>query len=269
MLLVIDVGNTNVVLGVYKNEELLDFWRIGTDKEKTSDEYSVLIDQLFGYKGLDRGEVQDVIISSVVPDIMHSLENTVYKLFGIAPLVVGPGVKTGMNVKYDNPRQVGADRIVNAVAAYEKYKGPLIVIDFGTATTFCAISKNGEYLGGTIAPGIKISSEALFQRASKLPRVELIKPGKTICKNTVNSLQSGIIYGYVGLVEHIVKKMKREFKDLDIKVIATGGLSTLIDSETDCIDQIDRFLTLEGLRIIYGRNLEERMRKLERFEKTR
>lgn len=262
MLLVIDVGNTNVVLGVYRGKELVDFWRIGTDKEKTSDEYSVLIDQLFNYKGLDRRKVKDVIISSVVPDIMHSLENTIIKLFKINPLVVGPGVKTGMNVRYDNPRQVGADRIVNAVAAYEKYNGPLIVIDFGTATTFCAISSKGEYLGGTIAPGIKISSEALFQRASKLPRVELIKPGKTICKNTVNSMQSGIIYGYAGLVEQIVKKMKREFKSKGVKVIATGGLATLIDSETECIDKIDKFLTLEGLQIIFERNEEERRKRM-------
>jgi len=263
MLLVIDVGNTNVVLGAYRGKELVDFWRIGTDKEKTSDEYSVLIDQLFSYKGLDRRKVKDVIISSVVPDIMHSLENTVIKLFGINPLVVGPGVKTGMNVKYDNPRQVGADRIVNAVAAYEKYNSPLIVIDFGTATTFCAISSKGDYLGGTIAPGIKISSEALFQRASKLPRVELIKPGKTICKNTVNSMQSGIIYGYVGLVEQIVKKMKKEFKSNGVKVIATGGLATLIDSETGCIDKIDKFLTLEGLRIIFERNEEDRQKRIQ------
>ncbi len=263
MLLVIDVGNTNVVLGVYRGKELVDFWRIGTDKDKTSDEYSVLIDQLFSYKGLDKRKVKDVIISSVVPDIMHSLENTVIKLFGMNPLVVGPGVKTGMNVKYDNPRQVGADRIVNAVAAYEKYNGPLIVIDFGTATTFCAISTKGEYLGGTIAPGIKISSEALFQRASKLPRVELIKPGKTICKNTVHSMQSGIIYGYAGLVEQIVTKMKTEFKNKGVKVIATGGLATLIDSETRCIDKIDKFLTLEGLRIIFERNEEERQRRIQ------
>lgn len=263
MLLVIDVGNTNVVLGVYRGKELVDFWRIGTDKEKTSDEYSVLIDQLFAYKGLDRRKIKDVIISSVVPDIMHSLENTVIKLFGMNPLVVGPGVKTGMNVKYDNPRQVGADRIVNGVAAYEKYNGPLIVIDFGTATTFCAISTKGEYLGGTITPGIKISSEALFQRASKLPRVELIKPGKTICKNTVQSMQSGIIYGYAGLVEQIVKKMKTEFKDKGVKVIATGGLATLIDSETQCIDKIDKFLTLEGLRIIFERNEEDRQRRIQ------
>ncbi len=262
MLLVIDVGNTNVVLGVYRGKELVDFWRIGTDKEKTSDEYSVLIDQLFNYKGLDRRKVKDVIISSVVPDIMHSLENTIIKLFKINPLVVGPGIKTGMNVRYDNPRQVGADRIVNAVAAFEKYNGPLIVIDFGTATTFCAISSKGEYLGGTIAPGIKISSEALFQRASKLPRVELIKPGKTICKNTVNSMQSGIIYGYAGLVEQIVKKMKREFKSKGVKVIATGGLATLIDSETECIDKIDKFLTLEGLQIIFERNEEERRKRM-------
>jgi type III pantothenate kinase len=256
MLLVFDVGNTNMVLGIYEGRELKKYWRISTDKAKTSDEYGMLINSLFQYDNVDIKSIKDIIISSVVPNVMHSLENFCIKYFNKQPLVVGPGIKTGLNIKYDNPKQVGADRIVNAVAAIEKYKAPMIIIDFGTATTFCAISEKGEYLGGTIAPGIKISSEALFQRASKLPRVELVKPGMSICKNTVSAMQAGIIYGYVGLVDKVVKMMKEELGDSDIKVIATGGLSSLIASETDSIDCVDKFLTLEGLRIIYDKNKE-------------
>lgn len=256
MLLVFDVGNTNMVLGVYEGTELKKHWRINTDKEKTSDEYGILISNLFQYDKVDMNSITDVIISSVVPNVMHSLENFCIKYCNKKPLIVGPGIKTGLNIKYDNPKQVGADRIVNAVAAIEKYKSPMIIIDFGTATTFCAISEKGDYLGGTIAPGIKISSEALFQRASKLPRVELAKPGTTICKNTVSAMQSGIIYGYVGLVDKIISMMKSELGGDDIKVIATGGLSVLIASETDSIDYVDKFLTLEGLRLIYDKNRE-------------
>lgn len=254
MLLVIDVGNTNIVLGVYNGEKLLDSWRIDTDENKTSDEYSMLINQLFLFSGIEIKEIKDIIISFVVPNIRHSLGNTIRKLFDKEPLIVGPGIKTGMNIKIDNPKQVGADRIVNAIAAYEKYGGPLIVVDFGTATTFCAISENGSYLGGTIAPGIKISGDALFEKAAKLPRVELIKPGKTICKDTVSSIQSGIIYGYVGLVDNIVSKMISELNVDKVKVIATGGFATLIASETKWIHIVDRLLTLEGLRIIFNRN---------------
>jgi type III pantothenate kinase len=256
MLLVFDVGNTNMVLGVYEGTELKKHWRINTDKEKTSDEYGILISNLFQYDKVDMNSITDVIISSVVPNVMHSLENFCIKYCNKKPLIVGPGIKTGLNIKYDNPKQVGADRIVNAVAAIEKYKSPMIIIDFGTATTFCAISEKGDYLGGTIAPGIKISSEALFQRASKLPRVELAKPGTAICKNTVSAMQSGIIYGYVGLVDKIISMMKSELGEDDIKVIATGGLSVLIASETDSIDYVDKFLTLEGLRLIYDKNIE-------------
>lgn len=256
MLLVFDVGNTNMVLGVYEGTELKKHWRINTDKEKTSDEYGILISNLFQYDKVDMNSITDVIISSVVPNVMHSLENFCIKYCNKKPLIVGPGIKTGLNIKYDNPKQVGADRIVNAVAAIEKYKSPMIIIDFGTATTFCAISEKGDYLGGTIAPGIKISSEALFQRASKLPRVELAKPGTAICKNTVSAMQSGIIYGYVGLVDKIISMMKSELGRDDIKVIATGGLSVLIASETDSIDYVDKFLTLEGLRLIYDKNIE-------------
>lgn len=256
MLLVFDVGNTNMVLGIYEGKELKKYWRISTDKAKTSDEYGMLINNLFQYDDVDKNSIRDIIISSVVPNVMHSLENFCVKYFNKQPLIVGPGIKTGLNIKYDNPKQVGADRIVNAVAAIEKYKLPMIIIDFGTATTFCAISEKGDYLGGTIAPGIKISSEALFQRASKLPRVELLKPGMTICKNTVSAMQSGIVYGYVGLVDKIVEMMKKELGNKDIKVIATGGLSSLIASETDSIDCVDKFLTLEGLKIIYDKNKE-------------
>ncbi|MGL4914590.1 MAG: type III pantothenate kinase [Romboutsia sp.] len=256
MLLVFDIGNTNMVLGIYKNKELIKYWRINTDKDKTSDEYGILINSLFQYENIDMKSIDDVIISSVVPNVMHSLENFCIKYCNKQPKVVGPGIKTGLNIKYDNPKQVGADRIVNAVAGIEKYGYPLIIVDFGTATTFCAISDKGEYLGGTIAPGIKISSEALFQRASKLPRVELIKPGSTVCKSTVSAMQAGIIYGYVGLVDKIIDMMKKELNYDDIKVIATGGLSTLIASETDSIDSVDRFLTLEGLRLIHDKNRE-------------
>ncbi len=259
MLLVLDIGNTNIVLGLYKNDILMDSWRVSTDENKSSDEYGILLKQLFEYNTRSVEEVKDVIISSVVPNIMYSLENSIKKTFKIEPLIVGPGIKTGMNIKYDNPKQVGADRIVNAVGAYEKYGGPLILVDFGTATTFCAISAKGEYLGGTIAPGIRISTDALFQRAAKLPRVELAKPGKVICKNTVNSIQSGIVYGYVGLVEYIVKRMTKELKGPGVKVIATGGLASLIASEGDVIHLVDRNLTLEGLRIIYKKNQEDRM----------
>lgn len=256
MLLVFDVGNTNMVLGIYKNKELIKDWRINTDKEKTSDEYGILISSLFKYENIDMSEIQDIIISSVVPNVMHSLENFCIKYCNKQPLIVGPGIKTGLNIKYDNPKQLGADRIVNAVAGVEKYGYPLIIVDFGTATTFCAISEKGEYLGGTIAPGIKISSEALFQRASKLPRVELLKPGTTICKSTVSAMQSGIIYGYVGLVDKIISMMKEELNCNSVRVVATGGLAPLIASETDSIDNVDKFLTLEGLRVIHEKNRE-------------
>jgi type III pantothenate kinase len=254
LVLVIDVGNTNTVLGIYEGEELLKYWRISTDKNKTSDEYGMLIDRLFSYNGYKLTEVESVIISSVVPPLMYSLQAMSIKYCNKEALVIGPGIKTGMNIIYDNPREVGADRIVNAVSAYRKYGGPVIIVDFGTATTFCAVSENGDYLGGVISPGIKISSEALFLRAAKLPKVELSKPEKVICRNTVNSMQSGIIFGYVGLVDHLVDRMKRELNLESAKVIATGGLSTLIAEESKNIDKVDKLLTLEGLRMIHEIN---------------
>ena len=254
MLLVFDIGNTNMVVGVYKEKELVTYWRIATDRQKTADEFGMLIQNLFGYKNINPKDIDAVIYSSVVPTIMSALEEMAEKYFNCQPLVVGPGIKTGIPIIYDNPREVGADRIVNAVAAYEKYGGPLIIVDFGTATTFCYVSAKGEYLGGAITPGIKISTEALFQRTSKLPKVELITPQKVIGKNTVHAIQSGILYGYAGLVDGIVKKMKKETRAKNIKVVATGGIAEQIAENSETIDHIDKLLTLEGLRIIYERN---------------
>lgn len=259
MILLVDVGNTNIVLGVYDNDKYMMSWRISTDSKKTSDEYGIQVRALFSQNNLDIKDIEGIIISSVVPNIMYSFEHMVRKCFNMDPIVVGPGIKTGINIKYDNPREVGADRIVNAVAAYEMYKRSTIIIDFGTATTFCAISKNGNYLGGNIVPGIRISSDALFERAAKLPRVELEKPDTLICKNTVTSMQAGIIYGYTGQVEYIIKKMKEEMKQLgedEPFVLATGGLANLIARETDLIDKVNSKLTLEGLKIIYYKNKE-------------
>lgn len=254
MILVCDVGNTNIVLGVYEGEKILRAWRISTDRNKTSDEYGVSIKQLFEYENLDIDNIDSILISSVVPTIMHALENMSRRYFKKEPVIIGPGIKTGINIKYDNPKEVGADRIVNAVAAYEKFGGPIIIVDFGTATTFCAISENGDYLGGVISPGIIISSEALFQKASKLPRVELIKPEKVLNKNTINSMQAGIIYGYVGMVDYLIDKMEEELGVKSKEVIATGGLSSVIASESKKITKIEKMLTLEGLRLIYEKN---------------
>ena len=257
MILLIDVVNTNIVMGVHNGNKMISDFRLSTDTKKTSDEMSIAVLSLFELNNLDIDSIEGVIISSVVPNIMYSLENVVRKLFNLRPIIVGAGIKTGINVKTDNPKEVGADRIVNAVSAYDKYKQSLIIIDFGTATTLCSIGDDGSYEGGVICPGVKISSDALFEKAAKLPRVELSKPKNVIGKNTINSMQSGMVYGYIGMVEYLVEKMSKEMIEKGYKkpyVIATGGLARLINSGTDIIDAIESNLTLKGLKIIYDKN---------------
>ncbi len=253
MLLVFDVGNTNIVLGTYNQDILVKSWRLSTNRNQTADEYGTMICNLFQHSELDYREVEAIVISSVVPPLMPTLEEMSHLYFKVKPIIVGPGVKTGMPILYDNPREIGADRVVNAIAGYEQYGGPLIIVDFGTATTFCVISDKGEYLGGAITAGIGIATEALFQRAAKLPRIELVKPKKVIGRNTVSSMQSGLIYGYIGQVDGIVRRIKDEINS-DAFVVATGGIANLIAKDAETINKIDPFLTLEGLRIIYQRN---------------
>lgn len=253
MLLVIDMGNSNIVLGIYEGEKLKHHWRIATDRQKTDDEYGILVMNLFASAGLALQQVEGVIISSVVPPLNFTLEHMCIKYIKKKPLIVGPGVKTGLNIKYEYPREVGADRIVNAVAAIHYYGPPVVIVDFGTATTFCYVDERGQYLGGSIAPGIAVATEALVSRAAKLPRIEMIKPETVVGRNTVTAMQSGIYYGLMGQVEGIVRRIKAEVK-VNPKVVATGGLSPLFAEGTDCIDYLDENLTLKGLRLIYERN---------------
>jgi len=253
-ILVVDVGNTSIVLGVWAGENLLAHWRLSTKRQWTADEFGILLKQLLSDRGLKASDIQAVVVSSVVPPLNTAVDQACRHYFGGPPLVVGPGVKTGMPIRYENPREVGADRIVNAIAAQERYGRPLILVDFGTATTFCAISARGEYLGGIITPGISISCEALFERAAKLPRVELVRPPAIIGRNTVQSIQSGIIYGYAGLVDALVRRMRTEMEGTP-RVVATGGLAELIARETETVEVVDPLLTLLGLRLVYERNL--------------
>jgi len=253
MILVFDVGNTNIVLGIYKEKKLQEYWRLSTCPNRTVDEYGMLLRDLLKSIGVKMHDIKDMVISSVVPSLMFTLEQTAKKYFSVDPLVVGPGIKTGLAIRYDNPREVGADRIVNAVAGCELFDEPLIIVDFGTATTFDAISARGEYLGGAIAPGIGISTDALFSRAAKLPRVEFVQPPSVIGKNTVHSMQAGIIYGFAGQVDEIARRMKKEMGGHAL-VIATGGLAELISRVATTIDRVEPLLTLVGLLIIYERN---------------
>jgi type III pantothenate kinase len=253
LLLAIDVGNTHIMLGVYREDKILVYWRIATHRDSTEDELGMVVKNLLQNSDLRLSDISAIAISSVVPPLMYSLERMSQKYFNLEPLIIGPGIKTGLNIVTDNPREVGADRIVNAVAALNLYGGPLIIVDFGTATTFCAVSEAGDYLGGIIAPGIGISLEALFDRAAKLPRVEIIRPAKVIGKDTITSMQSGIVFGYVGQVDGIVRRMIAELGNKP-KIIATGGFASLIARESETICTVNPLLTLEGLRIINNLN---------------
>lgn len=253
MLLVIDVGNTNTVFGLYEGVTLRHQFRVESARGRTADEYAVTLRTLLDLRGVSDQAVTASALACVVPALSDTFVSVVKRAFGHEPLVVGPGIKTGMPIYYDNPKEVGADRIVNAVAAFEKYRRDLIIVDFGTATTFDYVSKKGEYMGGCISPGLMISSEALFERAAKLPRVELSKPRSVVAKDTVSSMQAGIVYGYAGLVDGIVNRMKAEVKS-DPYVVATGGLAKVVSTEAKSIDEVDDMLTLQGLRIIYDRN---------------
>jgi type III pantothenate kinase len=255
MLLAIDVGNTNIVLGLFDGSRLVHQFRIESSRGRTADEYAVVVRQLLSMRNVAASDVKGAIIASVVPPLTEPMLDLVRRAFGFEALVVGPGIKTGMSILYENPREVGADRIVNAVAAYERFHGGLVVVDFGTATTFDCVTPKGEYMGGVIAPGIQISADALFSRAAKLPRVEIQRPAKVVGRNTQHSMQSGIVYGYVGLVDGLVERIIEETAFPSCAVVATGGLARLIAPLSRTIHDVDDDLTLTGLRILHERNV--------------
>ena len=262
MLLAFDVGNTEIVLGVFIDGALVQNWRIETMRQRSADEYGMMVNQLFEFEGLKLSDVRSVIVSTVVPSVLYTLQHMAQKYIGARAMVVGPGIKTGLKIVYDDPTQVGADRIVNAVAALHKYGGPVIIIDFGTATTFCACTKDWRYVGGAIAPGLKISADALFEKTAKLPRVELEEPPSVICKNTIDSMKSGLVLGHRGLVEYLATKMKEELAGIDgsgesVRIIATGGMAGLIKEGLAIVDIVDKMLTLEGLVYIHEKNKKD------------
>ena len=254
MILTLDIGNTNIKTALFEGMEMKEYWRLSTNRNRTSDEYGMAMINLLTHYGIDRREVEGIMMSSVVPQINFTIEHMCRSYFGIEPMKIEPGVKTGINIKYENPRELGSDRIANAVGAYELYGGPCITIDFGTATSFGAISAKGEFLGGAICPGLKLAADALTERTAKLPRFELVKPENAIGRNTVANMQAGIVYGYIGQIKYLVNRMKREMGVEGIKVIATGGLAVLVAGESSVIDVMDGLLTLKGLRIIYEKN---------------
>ena len=253
MILTMDVGNTNIKTALFDGKEMVKYWRMSTNIKSTSDEYGIRLSSMFQHEGISTSEVEGIVVSSVVPTINFTIEHMLQNYFGRTPLLVAPGVKTGINIRYENPRELGSDRIANAVAAYEEYGGPCIFIDFGTATTFGVVDKDGSFLGGTICPGIKLSSEALVTGTAKLPRFELARPESVIGRTTLTNLQSGMYYGYVGLVRNIVRKIKQELGE-EALVVATGGMALMIADESKVIDKLDGLLTLKGLRMIYERN---------------
>lgn len=254
MILVVDVGNTNLTFGAYEGEELKATFRMTTKMPRTSDEYGVMITQMLKNNEIDTKDLEGCIIASVVPDVMHSLTSAVVRYLNNTPLIVGPGVKTGIKVVTENPRAIGADRIVDAVAAYEKYGGPVLVMDFGTATTYDLVTEDGKFAAGITAPGIRICSEALWTQTAKLPNIEIKKPKSILAQETISSMQAGLMYGQIGQTEYIIKKVREESGLDNMKVVATGGLGRLIADETDTIDVYDSALTLDGLRIIYDKN---------------
>jgi len=256
MLLAIDIGNTNIALGLFEKSDLVKRWQLRSEREKTCDEYQVTLMNLFSFSRMDILEVKGVILSSVVPPLNPVFQKLIHRLFKVRALEVSPGIKTGMPILYDNPHEVGADRIASAVAAYQQYGSPCIVVDFGTATTFDAVSRKGEYLGGAIAPGIQISAEALYHKTAKLPRIDIRKTTIAIGKSTVASMQAGLYYGYIGLVSNIIKEMKKELGE-NVKVIGTGGFFSIVFDELESLDYLDSELVLQGLRIIYQINRKQ------------
>ncbi len=255
MIFTMDVGNTNIKMGLFEGEKMVRYWRLATNRTSTSDEYGILVSSLFQNSHLEMGDVRGIIVSSVVPTVNFTVEHMCNDYFGLIPMFVMPGVRTGMNILYENPQALGSDRICNAVAALAEYGSPCIFIDFGTATTFGVINEKGSFAGGCICPGIKIASEALVQGTSKLPNFELVWPESVIGRNTISNLQSGMLYGFVGQVEYLIHRMKKEL-GAEARVVATGGMARMIASKTQAIDCIDGLLTLKGLRLIYERNLD-------------